>query len=219
MCEGGTFFLDAIGDLPLPMQVKLLRVLENHEFQPLGAREPIKANVRFITATNRNLDEMVQKGTFRGDLYFRINIITLNIPPLRDRRDDIPLLIDMAIDRFNLTYNKKIRSVAPDVMKLFLNYSFPGNVRELLNLIEQSVIMSRNDQITLENLPSSLIQSNQQPAVQHGNSRKEKIDAAYLQELFQRFHGNRNAVAQELGVDRTTLWRWMKRHGVVESEL
>jgi transcriptional regulator with PAS, ATPase and Fis domain len=101
-------------------------VLENHEFQPLGARSPIKADVRFITATHRNLEEMVAEGTFRQDLYFRINIVTLNIPPLRDRREDIPLLVDMALQRFNLTYNKKVRSVSPEVLNCCLPTPFPA---------------------------------------------------------------------------------------------
>lgn len=220
MCEGGTFFLDEIGDLPLQLQVKLLRVLENHEFQPLGARNPIKADVRFITATNRSLEEMVANGTFRRDLYFRINIIALNIPPLRDRRDDIPLLIDMAIERFNLTYHKCIRSVSPEVMMLLLNHPFPGNVRELLNLIEQAVIMCRNNQINLENLPPSLVEASMRADLtEKRDHHKQKIDSQTLHELFVRYHGNRNAVAHELGVDRTTLWRWMKRYGIVESEL
>lgn len=220
LCEGGTFFLDEIGDLPLQLQVKLLRVLENHEYQPLGARNPIKANVRFVTATNRSLEEMVANGTFRRDLYFRINIITLNIPPLRDRRDDIPLLIDMAIDRFNLTYHKNIRSVSPDVMMLLLKHSFPGNVRELLNLIEQAVIMCRTNQINLENLPPALVTASIQADLpEKHDQHKKKIDSHTLHELFIRYSGNRNAVAHELGIDRTTLWRWMKRYGIVESEL
>ena len=154
LCNGGTFFLDEIGDLPLQLQVKLLRVLENHEFQPLGARTPMKADVRFITATHRNLEEMVAQGTFRRDLYFRINIVTLNIPPLRERREDVPLLIDMAIQRFNLTYNKHVRTLSPDVLKILLTHSFPGNIRELLNLIEQSVILCKGSEITLEHLPA-----------------------------------------------------------------
>ncbi|NJD37951.1 MAG: PAS domain-containing protein [Geobacter sp.] len=215
MCEGGTFFLDEIGDLPLQMQVKLLRVLENHEFQPLGARQPIRADVRFITATNRNLTEMVEKGTFRGDLFFRINIVTLNIPPLRERRDDIPLLVDMALKRFNLTYHKQIRTIDPQVMQLLLNHPFPGNIRELLNIIEQSVIMARSDQITLDNLPSALTQTAHQMHTDSGISHKKaKIGQQELHDLFARHNGNKNDIAHALGIDRTTLWRWMKRYNI-----
>lgn len=216
MCNGGTFFLDEIGDLPLPLQVKLLRVLENHEFQPLGARSPIKADVRFITATHRNLEEMVAEGTFRQDLFFRINIVTLHIPPLRDRREDIPLLVDMALQRFNLTYNKKVRSVAPEVLKLFLTHSFPGNVRELLNLIEQSVILCRGTEITLDHLPTSFLGQTQEQAQSVRRSGKMPT-AGELQSLLNRYSGNRIEVARELNIDRTTLWRWMKRLGVKEG--
>ena len=215
MCNGGTFFLDEIGDLPLPLQVKLLRVLENHEFQPLGARTPIKADVRFITATHRNLEEMVADGTFRQDLYFRINIVTLNIPPLRDRREDIPLLIDMALQRFNLTYNKKVRSVSPEVLKLMLTHSFPGNVRELLNLIEQSVILCRGTEITLDHLPSNFLNLTQDHAQTIRRSGKLP-SASELRSLLTRYDGNRSDVARELNIDRTTLWRWMKRLDVKE---
>jgi PAS domain S-box-containing protein len=216
MCNGGTFFLDEIGDLPLPLQVKLLRVLENHEFQPLGARSPIKADVRFITATHRNLEEMVAEGTFRQDLFFRINIVTLHIPPLRDRREDIPLLVDMALQRFNQTYNKKVRSVAPEVLKLFLAHSFPGNVRELLNLIEQSVILCRGTEITLDHLPTSFLGQTQEQAQTVRRSGKMPT-AGELQALLNRYSGNRIEVARELNIDRTTLWRWMKRLGVKEG--
>lgn len=217
LCQGGTFFLDEVGDLPLPLQVKLLRVLENHEFQPLGAQHPVKADVRFITATHRNLEEMVANGTFRQDLYFRINIVTLNIPPLRERRDDIPMLVDMAIERFNLSYNRHIRSVSAEVMKMLLHHPFPGNVRELLNLIEQAVIICHSHQIGLEHLPSSFTQSFTlseplSPSSLHHN--RHMPSPELLTNLLQQHHGNRSEVAHKLGIDRTTLWRWMKRCGL-----
>ena len=214
LCQGGTFFLDEVGDLPLQLQVKLLRVLENHEFQPLGARSPIKADVRFITATHRNLEEMVANGTFRQDLYFRINIVTLNIPPLRERLDDIPLLVDMALQRFNLAYNKKVRNVAPDVIKLLLHYSFPGNVRELLNLLEQSVILCKGNEITLEHLPRNFIENNASLTKAESRRSSRIPTAEEIRHVLTAYAGNRNDAARELGVERTTLWRWMKRYGL-----
>lgn len=216
MCYGGTFFLNEVGDLPLSLQAKLLRVLENHEFQPLGAGTPIKADVRFITATHRNLEKMVAEGTFRQDLFFRFNTVTLNIPPLRERREDIPLLLDMALKRFNIAYNKQIRSISPDVLKLLLNHSFPGNVRELLNLAEQSVILCRGSEITLDHLPTNFF-SKASDNTQNRYRSAKLPTLGELTSLLSRYGGNRGQVAQELNVDRTTLWRWMKRLGVISS--
>jgi transcriptional regulator with PAS, ATPase and Fis domain len=212
--QGGTFFLDEIGDLPLQLQVKLLRVLENYEYQPLGAKNPRKADVRFIVATHRNLEEMVELGTFRRDLYFRVNIVTINIPPLRERREDIPLLLDMALKRFNLTYAKKIRLFSPDVLKLFLNHDFPGNVRELLNLVEQAVILCKGGEIELSHLPEAFLRhfETKQLVLPRRVSRSPR--SAELMEVLNRHHGNRSTAAEELGIDRSTLWRWLKKAGL-----
>jgi len=210
--QGGTLFLDEIGDLPLPLQVKLLRVLENHEYQPLGARAPLKADVRFVTATHRNLEQMVEEGSFRRDLYFRINVVSLTIPPLRERKEDIPLLVDMALTRFNESYHKHIRGISPEVMQLLLTHDFPGNVRELLNLIEQTVILCRSGEIGLEHLPAGFLKApTDAPIKSFGRG---KPDRKQLTELLDKHRGNRNRVAEVLGIDRTTLWRWMKRAGL-----
>lgn len=219
LCQGGTLFLDEIGDLPLALQVKLLRLLENKEFQPLGARHPIKADVRFVTATHRNLEDMVRQGTFRQDLFFRINIVTLHIPPLRERLDDIPLLVEMAIKRFNQLYDKSIRTVSPEVMQQFFCWPFDGNVRELLNIMEQAAILCRGTEICMEQMPlyfrkreRSTAPVRHVPKLHHTVDRK-KIDPGYIADLLHRHGGNRTSVAQELGIDRTTLWRWMHRSG------
>ena len=222
---GGTFFLDEIGDLPLQLQVKLLRLLENREYQPLGARHIQKADVRFITASHRNLEEMVRRGTFRQDLYFRINIVTLNVPPLRNRTDDIPLLVDMAIQRFNLAYNKQVREVSHEVMQKFFCYNFPGNIRELLNIIEQSVILCKGHEITMQHMPQyfrALVNSkadNPAPlsSIAPPANNRGRLQRELIMELLERHQGSRNAVASELGVDRTTLWRWMNRHGMLQA--
>ncbi len=222
-CQGGTFFLDEIGDLPLTLQVKLLRLLENKEFQPLGGRSPVKADVRFVAASHRNLAEMVRQGSFRQDLFFRLNIVTLQIPPLRERVDDIPLLVEMALQRFNLAYGKRIRTVAAEVMQQFFTYPFPGNVRELLNIMEQASIMCHGSEITMEQLPGAFRTPPRGGTVPHrvaaamaGSSRSGATPETIMA-LLERFKGNRNAVAHELGVDRTTLWRWMNRHGLSVS--
>lgn len=207
MAQGGTLFLDEIGDLPLALQVKLLRVLENREYQPLGAKFPVQADVRFVAATHRNLEQMVEEGSFRRDLYFRLNVVGFTIPPLRDRSEDIPLLIDMALDRFNQEYNKEVRGFSPAAMRILMAHEFPGNVRELLNIIEQAIIFCRNGEITVEQLPESLRQEDPK-----GLKRKRGCPSeAELRTVLTRFDGNRNRTAREFGVDRTTLWRWMRR--------
>ena len=209
MAQGGTLFLDEIGDLPLALQVKLLRVLENREFQPLGAKHPQKADVRFITATHRHIETMVEEGTFRRDLYFRINVVGFHIPPLRERKEDIPLLIDLALNKLNKEYNKKIRGFSPEAMQRLMQHDFPGNVRELLNLVEQTVILCREGEIGVDLLPEYLQEGG--GSVSRRPRSRGCPSAEELARVLDRFHGNRQLVAQEFGVERTTLWRWMKR--------
>ena len=212
LAQGGTLFLDEIGDLPLSLQVKLLRVLENKEYQPLGGRHQLKADVRFVTATHRDLEAMVEEGLFRRDLLFRINVVTLKIPPLRERTEDIPLLIDIALDRFNQRYGKKIRGFSSEALQILLNHTYPGNVRELLNIVEQTVILCRGGEIGVDQLPEAFSSQSRPDApapsapVPTGSLTRES-----LTELLTRHNGNRSQVARELGVDRTTLWRWIKR--------
>ncbi len=215
MAEGGTLFLDEIGDLPLSLQVKLLRVLENHEYQPLGAKTPMKANVRFVTATHRNLDEMVARGSFRRDLYFRINVIGFTIPALKERREDIPLLLDMALERFNREYSKTVRGFSPAAINLLMKHEFQGNIRELLNIVEYSIIFCRNGDISTDLLPESV----RIHTSDNTKSRRGCPGEVELRSVLKLFNGNRNQVAHEFGVDRTPLWRWMNKCGVSEPPI
>lgn len=211
MAQGGTLFLDEIGDLPLALQVKLLRVLENREYQPLGAKFPVQADVRFVAATHRDLEKMVDEGSFRRDLYFRLNVVGFTIPPLRERREDIPLLVSMALDRFNQEYGKSVRGFTSAALRVLMEHEFPGNVRELLNIVEQAIIFCRDGEIGVELLPESLRRS------EHRDDRRRRRgcpEATELREVLQRFGGNRNRAAREFGVDRTTLWRWMRKCGL-----
>jgi transcriptional regulator with PAS, ATPase and Fis domain len=214
MAQGGTLFLDEIGDLPLSLQVKLLRVLENKEYQPLGGKQPMKADVRFVTATHRNLEAMVEQGLFRRDLFFRINVLTIKIPPLRERPEDIPLLLDIALERFNRRYGKTIRGFSSEALQILLHHDYPGNVRELLNVVEQMVILCRNGEITAEQLPPAFGKSSHSEEPHLVQSTGGGCGEQRLVELLERCHGNKSQVARELGVDRTTLWRWMKRLGL-----
>lgn len=210
MAQGGTLFLDEIGDLPLALQVKLLRVLENREFQPLGAKFPLKADVRFVAATHRHLTSMVDEGSFRRDLYFRLNVVGFTIPSLKERREDIPLLIDMALERMNREYGKSVRGFSPGAMRLLMEHSFPGNVRELLNIVEQAIIFCRSGEISAELLPENLRNPNQDDM----KRQRGCPDEIELRTVLDRFEGNRSQTAMEFGVDRTTLWRWMRKCGL-----
>lgn len=157
LAQNGTIFLDEIGDMPLSLQAKLLRVIEQREVVRLGSNEVIKLNVRLVAATNKNLKEAVKKGEFREDLYYRLNVIEITLPPLRERREDLPLLIDHFMNHFNKTLGTNIKELAPDVLKWLLNYDYPGNVRELANIIESAMVIARGDVIELTDLTQKYI--------------------------------------------------------------
>ncbi len=155
--QGGTLFLDEIGELPLSLQVKLLRVLQEHEIRPVGDTKTIKVDVRIVAATARDLGELVRKGRFREDLYYRINVLTIVIPPLRERKEDIRLLIDHFIKKYNKVIEpKQVKGVSPEAMQVLLNYKWPGNVRELENIIERALVLTEHETIQLEDLPVNL---------------------------------------------------------------
>ncbi len=214
--EGGTLFLDEIGDLPLSVQVKLLRVLQNGEYEPLGATKPLKANVRIIAATNQNLTRLLSEGKFREDLYYRLNVIKITLPPLARRREDIPLLVNHFIQKFNAKMEKKITAVSPDVMAFFMSYDFPGNIRELENIIEHAFVLCRESMITLEHLPQELkAQTVAAEATRAApQPRLKEAEALVIIETLRKYGGNRGLAAKELGIDRTTLWRKMKKLGI-----
>ncbi|EAT15062.1 sigma-54-dependent Fis family transcriptional regulator [Desulfuromonas acetoxidans] len=205
LAEGGTLFLDEIGDLPLSLQVKLLRVLENNEYQALGSDETRRADVRFVAASHRDLAHLVEEKRFRQDLYYRLNVVALHIPPLSERDEDIPLLLDMALQRFCHKHGKKIVRFSQPALEQLLAYPYEGNVRELLNIVERAVILCRGSQIEVMHIPA--LTSN---ALALKKNRCPDKDA--LSHLLQRFQGNRQQLAQHLGIDRTTLWRWLKKH-------
>ena len=218
--HGGTILLDEIGDMSKGTQVKLLRVLEQKEYEPLGSTKTEKVDVRIIAATNRDLMEMMHRREFREDLFFRLNVIRLIIPPLRERREDIPLLLDHFIDRINLKQSKQIKKISPSAMKILLDYDFPGNVRELENIIEHAIILTKGIEIQPRNLPSYL-KSKERESLARANISEEQ-DLAVLERVehdliasaLERNGGNTAATARELGIHRSTLWRKMKRYGI-----
>ncbi|MBN2473105.1 MAG: sigma 54-interacting transcriptional regulator [Pirellulales bacterium] len=227
LAEGGTLFLDEIGDVSTALQVKLLRVLQEREYEPLGATATVKANARMIAATNRPLAELVARGTFREDLYYRLNVLKIVLPSLADRREDIPLLIDHFIRKCNAQQNKQIVGISEEALALLLACDFPGNVRQLQNVIEHAVVLCRGSRIEIDYLPAELRLAAHGPgALAPGGVRQksagdlpagdplaEAETAAILQTLRQH-HGHRGKTAAALGIDKTTLWRKMKRFGI-----
>ncbi len=209
--EGGTLFLDEIGDLPLPLQVKLLRVLQDKNYEPLGGTRSLSANVRIITATNRDLQKMVTDGTFRQDLFFRINVIKLEIPPLRERLEDVPLLVDHFISRFSALQSKHIEAISHDALDILMSYDYPGNIRELENIIEHGYVLSPGGLIHVKHLPDSL-----RPTLDSfvRADTFEEMERQFIIFMLKKKKWNRLATAREMGIHKTTLFRKIKKLGI-----
>ncbi|MBN1561579.1 sigma 54-interacting transcriptional regulator [candidate division KSB1 bacterium] len=206
--DGGTLFLDEMGDITPALQVKLLRVLQEKEYQPLGAAESVKADVRIVAATNRDLEAMVNAGTFRRDLYYRINVIKITVPPLRQRKEDVPLLVSHFIDKFNRLQDKHIAQVSPDVMRVLMNHSFPGNVRELENIIEHAFVLCNDSIILLHHLPPEL---QPQRAIPTSKTSLQQLEADLILNALQENDWHREKAAAQLGMHKSTLFRKMKK--------
>ncbi len=213
LAEGGTFFLDEIGDISPALQVKLLRVLQEKTYEPLGATQSFKADVRIITATNKNLEELTAQEKFRKDLFYRINVVKLTLPPLRERRDDIPLLVEHFVSKFNRLLNKNIAGVSSEAMRLLLKHNYPGNIRELENIIEHAFIMTPKGVIRPEFLPEYMQDKKTIPAIEIAGTMKE-LEALFLIAALKRNNWKRNKTAKELGINPSTLYRKIKRLGL-----
>ena len=215
MAEGGTFFLDEIGDISPALQVKLLRVLQEKVYEPLGSNRSTNANVRIVAATNSNLEDLVKKGQFRQDLYYRINVAKLILPPLRERKEDIPLLVDYFISKFNHLAGKEINGIIPEALGILMAHHFPGNIRELENVIEYATVVCRDTMIGTNHLPDNLAVNLKKTGLSADEENTpvswENTEGAFLYEALERNGWNRMATAAELGIHNTTLWRKMKR--------
>ena len=214
--DGGTLFLDEIGELSPPVQVKLLRFLQEREFQRLGGNQTIRADVRIISATNRNLEEKVKEGSFRDDLYYRLNVVSMTIPPLRDRRGDIPLLIDYFIDRFSTENDKEIEGLSSEAMDTLLKYDYPGNVRELENIIERAVVIARDRVISVKDLPfddASGAHFTTQKEVGALKNEIESLERTRIEQALDETGHNQTRAAEILGITERTLRYKLKKYG------
>ncbi len=216
MASGGTLFLDEITEMPPSMQVKLLRVIQEREVLRLGATEPIKVDVRFIAATNRDIQDAIKNGQFRLDLYFRLNVVSLYIPPLSERKDDIPILSYYFLKKYAAVMKKEVTEISQDVLAILMNYDFPGNVRELENIMERGVALATGNAIELAHLPEDL----RELSIKTFRKKEGKIpsleeqEMAYIQWVLNEVGGNKTLAAQILGIDRVSLWRKLKKYNM-----
>lgn len=213
----GTFFMDEIGEMSLSLQVKLLRVLENGEVRRIGENESSHVNVRIISASNKDLWNLVESGKFREDLLFRLNVVQIYIPPLRERREDIPPLIRHLLEIYNNKYEKNIISIADDALSILLNYSYPGNVRELENILQHAVIFSENNTIAKNELPSQVLSSRQllTPAQEEEIIKLDDIEKEFIKKALIKYNNNHTGAAKKLGISRSTLWRKIKKYNLL----
>jgi len=216
MASGGTLFLDEVTEMPPSMQVKLLRVIQEKEVLRLGATEPVKIDVRFIAATNRDIQTAIKAGDFRQDLYFRLNVVLLHMPPLSERKEDIPLLSYFFLKKYSALMKKNVTEISADVIALLMNYDFPGNVRELENIIERGVALSTGSSIEVVHLPEDL----RELSIKTFRRREGKIpsledqEMSYINWVLAEVGGNKTLAAQILGIDRVSLWRKLKKYGL-----
>ncbi len=220
MADGGTLFLDEIGDISPALQVRFLRVLQDKTYEPLGSTKSLKTDVRIVAATNKNLQSLVEEGKFRQDLFYRINVVKLVLPPLRNRREDIPLLVEHFIRKFSRLSGKEIQGLSPEAFPLLMSHDFPGNVRELENIIEYATVVCKNGTIGIEHLPDFFRDMEESRASRLPESRPSSLgemERTYIQEALKRNQWNRTATAAEMGIHPTTLWRKMKRLNIEPS--
>ena len=218
----GTLFLDEIGEMAPALQAKLLRVLQDKEVLALGGRKPVRVDVRILAATNKNLKEEVDAGRFREDLYYRINIFAIQVPPLRERPEDIPLLVSHFMRRYNREFAKSVESVSPELMDFFLHYAWPGNIRELQNYVERAVLMAEGRQLELSAIPREALEAAEtSPAGEEFlpfKEAKERFEREYLTALLRRYRGVVTRAARAAKIPRPNLYEKMKKHGIVPKK-
>jgi len=212
--NGGTLFLDEIGEMPISMQVKLLRVLQERKLYRVGGTIPVDLDIRIISATNSELEQEVAKNTFRKDLYYRLKVVQIKVPPLRERKEDIPILIHHFLERYNHLYKKRIEGVSKDAMEILLRYSYPGNVRELENIVSSAVALAEGSIIQVDDLPDDLERLEVETFPAHEYVPLEKKEKEYILEVLKATRFNKVKAAKILNIPRTTLWRKIKKYGL-----
>lgn len=215
--KGGSFFLDEVGEMSPAIQVKLLRVLQEREVIPVGATEQVPVDVRIIAATNRDLDEEIRRGGFRSDLFYRLNVITVTLPPLRERPEDVALLVDYFLERFSVSRGKGPLRLAPATLEAILRHDWPGNVRELENALERAAVLTSSGEIPLSALPARILDRPATPLVAASlppNPTMEIIERAYIHWVLSSEGGNKTRAAEVLGIDPSTLYRKLLRYGM-----
>ncbi|MBI3592279.1 MAG: sigma-54-dependent Fis family transcriptional regulator [Nitrospirae bacterium] len=218
IADTGTLFLDEIAEMATNLQAKLLKVIEEGEFFRVGGTRPIKVDVRFIAATNQNVRKIISEGRFREDLYYRLNVIEIFIPPLRDRKDDIEPLCSYFLQKHLPKSNKKIKGFSKETMRILMHYSFPGNVRELENIIERAIILENSPLITPESLPQSITMF-QIETIEPGKLKTmDELNREYAEKVVEMFGGNKSKAAELLGISRTSLWRILRDDQYMDSE-
>jgi len=214
LAHGGTIFLDEIGEVSSPTQILLLRVLQDHRFERVGGEETLEVDVRVIAATNKNLMEEIRKGTFREDLYYRLNVIPIFVPPLRERKDDIPLLASHFLQKFCQEKGKEVTNISPEVMETLLAHSWPGNVRELENVIEHAIIIAKQERILLRDLPQYLLE---QPFQTQQLISLQDHEKNLIMKTLEETNWNKHQTAKRLKINRSTLYGKMKRYGLIRA--
>jgi two-component system nitrogen regulation response regulator NtrX len=227
LADGGTLFLDEIGDMSLKTQAKVLRALQEQRIEPVGGAGSVDVDVRVIAATNKDLEEEIRKGRFRDDLFFRLNVIPFHVPPLRERREDVPLLARHFMEVLSAEHGRRPRAIAPEVLGALSRLPWPGNVRELRNIIERLVIMSPGDTIELPHLPASLLEglpaevpaaAGEASAEPRGLAEaREDFERQYILRKYRECGGNMSRTAEALGVERSNLYRKMKGYGLLPA--
>ncbi len=211
--DGGTIFLDEIGEISLPTQVVLLRVIQEKKFERVGGEETLSADARIIAATNRDLKQAMRQGIFREDLFWRLNVISINLPPLRERKDDIPQLVANFVERYNERLDKRVRRFSPEAMDLIFSHHWPGNVRELENMVERAMVLAKEDVVGPQDLPSELRQGFSRHVIDPLTN-LERIERDHVRSVLEQCQWNKFKAAKIMGISRSTLYSKIKKHGL-----